>query len=300
MATYVVFFSNAGAPATGLTPVFTTLTDLVPAAVAAPTVTEIGGGFYTFTLVPATDLVAVIDGGVALPAADRYLHAMLTPRDSSPALISKDAVPMGAAFADLDGGNGIRQVTITIDDGTDPVPTAIVSVFVVDTNTYVAEAVASSLGVAVFALQDGTYDIRVLKPGYTFTTPTEIVVTATAGFTISGTAAAPAAPVDPLLCRLYMDAINLDGTDRVNTRVTVENLYENPVQSNVIVDSGQVFTSGSASNRVQFDLPRGGKFRISVQDTPISKEITVPAASTADLATLLGSPVDSFTVVTAS
>ena len=47
---YVVFFSNTGAPATGLTPAIEVYkkvsdgTDVTP----APTVSEIGGGFYKF------------------------------------------------------------------------------------------------------------------------------------------------------------------------------------------------------------------------------------------------------------
>lgn len=81
---YVVFFSNAGAPATGLTPVIGIYkkvsdgTDVTP----APTVSEIGGGFYKFTATPAEALVVRLDGGGSLAEADKYKVMQVTPHDA--------------------------------------------------------------------------------------------------------------------------------------------------------------------------------------------------------------------------
>jgi hypothetical protein len=81
---YVVFFSNAGAPATGLTPTIGVYkkvsdgTDVTP----APTVSELGGGFYKFTAAPAEALVVRMNGGGTLADADKYKVMQITPHDA--------------------------------------------------------------------------------------------------------------------------------------------------------------------------------------------------------------------------
>jgi hypothetical protein len=81
---YVVFFSNAGAPATGLAPTIgvykkvSDATDVTP----APTVSEIGGGFYKFSATPAEALVVRMNGGGSLAEADKYKVMQITPNDA--------------------------------------------------------------------------------------------------------------------------------------------------------------------------------------------------------------------------
>ena len=81
---YVVFFSNAGVPATGLSPTIGVYkkvsdgTDVTP----APTVSEIGGGFYKFTATPAEALVVRMNGGGSLADADKYKVMQITPHDA--------------------------------------------------------------------------------------------------------------------------------------------------------------------------------------------------------------------------
>ena len=85
----VIEFSNAGVPAPGLVPVWRSLqkvsdgSDFLP----LPVIEEIddGGnadGGYRFEQPVTTELVrGVIDGGVALPDADRYIRVYITPDD---------------------------------------------------------------------------------------------------------------------------------------------------------------------------------------------------------------------------
>ena len=81
---YVVFFSNTGAPATGLSPTIGVYkkvsdgTDVTP----VPTVSEIGGGFYKFTAAPAEALVVRMNGGGSLAEADKYKVMQITPHDA--------------------------------------------------------------------------------------------------------------------------------------------------------------------------------------------------------------------------
>jgi hypothetical protein len=81
---YVVFFSTAGVPATGLTPTIGIYkkvsdgTDVTP----APTVSELGGGFYKFTAIPAEALVVRMNGGGSLSDAEKYKVMQITPNDA--------------------------------------------------------------------------------------------------------------------------------------------------------------------------------------------------------------------------
>ena len=99
---YVVFFSNAGAPATGLTPSLdvykkvSDATDVTP----APTVSEIGGGFYKFSASPAEALVVRMNGGGSLAGADKYKVMQITPNDGSlDAMVSTRAPESGGNVA---------------------------------------------------------------------------------------------------------------------------------------------------------------------------------------------------------
>lgn len=88
---YYVYFSDGGVPKTGLTPTWESLVTAdngTDKSGSAPVVTEVGGGWYKFTIVYGTvpwdvtgeDLVGVIDGGSSLYDADRYKPISITKR----------------------------------------------------------------------------------------------------------------------------------------------------------------------------------------------------------------------------
>jgi hypothetical protein len=82
---YVVYFNNLGAPATGLTPdidIYIKVSDGTSAG-AAPTVTELSGGFYKFTATPAEAVLCRVDAGATLTDPDRYKVMQITPNDAS-------------------------------------------------------------------------------------------------------------------------------------------------------------------------------------------------------------------------
>jgi len=70
------YFSNQGAPATGLSPVVTIREILTGyAVVISAAMSEIGGGFYRYAFInhdPTKEYVIISDGGSALSATDRY------------------------------------------------------------------------------------------------------------------------------------------------------------------------------------------------------------------------------------
>lgn len=83
--TYKIYFSNAGVPATGLTPTWNSLkkvsdgTNYTP----QPAIYEVGGGWYKTSLTPSEDLTGVIDGGAALGNSDRYVSVDMTANDAN-------------------------------------------------------------------------------------------------------------------------------------------------------------------------------------------------------------------------
>ena len=87
-----VYFRDAGQAATGLTPTFSSLVTSVNGTDKsgnAPTISEIGGGWYTFSVTFGTapwdviteELLAVVDGGVTLADVDRYKEVTITKAD---------------------------------------------------------------------------------------------------------------------------------------------------------------------------------------------------------------------------
>jgi len=102
---YYVYFSNAGVPATGLTPTWYapvvssssssaglysagTTSSAVGSPLAGPTIYPAGAGWYKFNITFGTapwtatteDLVGVIDGGATLADSDRYKPVVISLR----------------------------------------------------------------------------------------------------------------------------------------------------------------------------------------------------------------------------
>ncbi len=81
---YKVYFADGGVAKTGLTATWEYLKKVSDGSnyTPQPSFTEIGGGWYKFSLSPAEDLAGSIDGGGALADIDRYVPADMTPYDS--------------------------------------------------------------------------------------------------------------------------------------------------------------------------------------------------------------------------
>lgn len=76
-------------PITGLSPQWTSLTRVLDGvSVPYPTISDLGGGYYGFILVSSTDLTGVVDGGVILEPADRYINVDIDIFSDSPAIVT--------------------------------------------------------------------------------------------------------------------------------------------------------------------------------------------------------------------
>jgi hypothetical protein len=99
-------------------------------------------------------------------------------------------------------GTGPNAVTITVNDGTDPIESAIVSMSK-GAEKYAGSTNAS--GVIAFSLDDGTWTVAINRGGLYSFTPTTLVVTGTATATYSMTQETiSASDVDKVSCYLYV------------------------------------------------------------------------------------------------
>jgi len=111
---YFKYFSDAGVAATGLTPVFIALetaTNQTDKMASKPSFTELGNGWYRFTVTLGTapwdvvgeDLVGLIDGGATLVDSDRYKPFLLTKRELALNAIMQNLIVETVGIADSSG-----------------------------------------------------------------------------------------------------------------------------------------------------------------------------------------------------
>lgn len=86
---YPLYITESGTPKTGLTPSWNSLQaiDGTDKSASAPTISEVGGGWYKFELTYGTapfdvaELVGVIDAGSSLVGYERYIPINISLRD---------------------------------------------------------------------------------------------------------------------------------------------------------------------------------------------------------------------------
>jgi len=117
---YYLYFTDAGTPKTGLTPTWESLLTAengTDKSGSAPTISEIGGGWYVFDVtfgtvpwnVATEDLLGVIDGGSVLADADRYKPVAITLRGLALARIAHKGVQDKATGAiTIKATDGVR------------------------------------------------------------------------------------------------------------------------------------------------------------------------------------------------
>lgn len=182
-------------------------------------------------------------------------------------------------------GSGARIVTITVNDGTNPLQNATVRL-TEGANTFTAPTNAS--GIAVFNLDDATYSVSLSKSGYTFS-GTSLIVNGTETETYSMTQVT-ITPGTGNLTTGYLTALNESGSPEADVIVYVEMVK---IPSNV---TGYAFDSkirsvvSAANGLVTIEgLIKGATYRIYRGDRSDNKYvIPVAAGSTYELPSIIG------------
>lgn len=181
------------------------------------------------------------------------------------------------AAVSAQSGTGAYVVTVTVNDGTDPLQSATVRLtegidsFTDDTDVS---------GVATFSLNNNEYDISITKPGYQFT-PDTITVEGAGNHTVSMTQTALPSPTSPDMSALYLYTMNFIG--EANSGVSVKAKIADPLPLDVgdayISDITETYFSDE-NGRVLFDSYPGKRYSIFSQVLGVNRIVTAPDVGT--------------------
>lgn len=200
---------------------------------------------------------------------------------------SVDAIHANVAV--LTGGAGIFAVTIQVYRSGTTTPIADVSACVSDSNGDVTGFCqrSSAGGLCVFALNAGTYSLRLLKSGYQFAV-VALTVTADMTQTVFGEPVAIPAPSDAESCVVYeycFDAASQTPLSRVTATAAIISLpynYAGRLHSCADVAGTYLATTGLLS----WELARGAVVWFKIREVGVARRVTIPNAATARLSDL--------------
>lgn len=185
---------------------------------------------------------------------------------------------------------GTNTVTITVNDGTNPI--ADVTVYIYDsTNTvFVTSVVTNASGVATIYLNNAVYARRLLKTGATFTNPATLTVSGNTSVTYSGTAVTIGAPDDSDACRVYEFCYDQDGATPLTTVTATATIkttpydYDDKLHSVVAVTG----TYNSTTGLLYWDIVKGARVKFTITQIGVNSTVEIPTTvSTKRLADLL-------------
>jgi len=193
-------------------------------------------------------------------------------------------------------GTGANQVTLTVKDAVDSITVLNgVQVQVLNQAQTSTEGLLTSntLGQAIFALNNATYKVRLLKPGYVFVVPESVIVAGTTSKTFYGSAFNPGTPPSPALCRVFGYVKDINNLPVVGAKI--EALIKTvPLRYQLVLISPYYKTTTTDTNGYWFlDLypntilnPNNTKYLFTVTVTSgaiLKLETTVPNQSSWEL-----------------
>lgn len=258
-----------------------------------------GGASLTQQQVRDALKLAPSAGDPAAGSIDAELDALATAVDAVPTAAEVDTAltaSHGAGLWSSSAGSGANTVTLTIDDGTDPV----VGVNVViknaaETATVAGPQTTDSDGQVVFNLDDGTYHaIVVSTPAYDTLAAQTLTVSGTTTDTYSLTAFDAGSPTEPSQCRVYDWLYNAAGTAQASVAITFTPVTRDPsdiAHGSDTLTLRDVAVTATTDSEGYFtaDLYRSseiGNRRYWVEVGEKKWQIEVPDAASATLASL--------------
>lgn len=199
-------------------------------------------------------------------------------------------LPLNMDIGSTSGLVGPRALTVTVDDGTDPIQSAQVRVYKTGaTETKLSDA----SGQAIFGVADSTWSILVTANGFS-SAATNVVVSGDTSVTISLTAEPPAVlpPDDPALCAIAA-YVYLNGKPVENARVRAKLIDTNQTVEGILLSTQKDDELTDREGLAVLELVRldqftngDGEYKIEASHNGRilwEKTITVPNSSTANL-----------------
>jgi len=241
----------------------------------------------------------LVDTGTTIPATlttiDTVVDAIQARTDVIATATEDNTVHGSGSWEPAAGGSGLYNITINVKAASVNVQAVTVSIHNAandDTPYYLTTATDASGNTGVYSLDAGSYTVRASKAGYTFAN-TAITVSATGTKNVTGTADTVSSPASPDLCRVRCYPINLDNTDVASLVIEVGTAGEINLlgDTHYITNTEDVFTLDTATtpDSYYFDAVQGSVINIYNELLGFNHEVTVPAATNVDLATLITS-----------
>jgi hypothetical protein len=182
-------------------------------------------------------------------------------------------------------GSGAGQLTVTVDDGTDPIAAALVQLRDAASSALLASAHSDAAGQVVFAHGGGSLRLLVSRSGFNFpVTALSLDAAEVAAETVSGAAIVVTPAVDPALCTLYATLRKLDGDPREGATGTARIAYL-PQDIGGFVSEQLLSATSDAAGLISWTVPRGAHVAVEVA-SHFGKRVTVPDEASADLGAL--------------
>lgn len=211
---------------------------------------------------------------VSLPAADGVLEYVR----------ASDAVVRAEESFTSATGSGAGLMTVTVDNGTDPVEGATVLLVDQASGVTAATGTTNASGQVVLAHGGGAYRLVVIRAAMTFPVTSLSLTETSSSQTVHGTAQAVSPSADPAECVLFATLRNLDGTARAGVVGTLQ-LVKVPTVLSGSYFVGQEIQATSAGNGIiSWAVPRLSVTRVSIPGFVDRLKVTAPNAETYDLA----------------
>ena len=192
---------------------------------------------------------------------------------------------VAATLTALVPASGSNTVTITVQDGSAvPVPGVSVSIYDATNTAFQLTATTDPSGQVVCALDDATYKVRLVKAGYTFTTPETMVVSGTTAKTITATAWAPSAPSAVDLCVVYGTLVDAGGNPLVGAIIEARTAIPD-VQGGYRLVNPKVTATTDSDGYFELELVRLASVNVICTPAGIRETLTVPDAASVDFST---------------
>lgn len=184
------------------------------------------------------------------------------------------------------GQVGSRQIDVTVQTpGSVPIQGAQVDVYDYSNTHFLTRKYADVNGHVAFALDDGTYNVRLFATSYAFTVPIALVVAADAAVTYLGTPLVIITPPSaPDLCRIYGVIRDAAGRAMAGTCITAWAVIPQVVAG--VQDADQIASGvADANGFFEFELVRNTQVRIKCSPIGLDVSRTVPNLPAQDLTT---------------
>ena len=183
---------------------------------------------------------------------------------------------------------GTNAVTITVNDGTNPIADVEVAIYDSTNLIFVTGKTTIANGTALVYLDDGAYKIRLRKTGASFTNPESLTVSGITAKTCIGTIASVGLPADSDACRVYEYCYDQAGATPLATVTATAIIKSKPYDYDDKLHSvvSTVGTYSAITGLVYWDVVKGADVLFEITEMGSKVRATIPNLSTARLSDL--------------